>query len=671
MPIVTESVSTRPKSGGENYGANARKAYLRLDKRGRFAIINEQRPLWIECAAQGQRPRLNEPTDARPQTIRNGAKRRMKKAYLLFFLVVGLVMLSVGTAAAETATEVIVGGETLDGVSVIYATTDALGVVTLQPAYSESDPWNIKFKDGVLTLRNATVAGVARPYDSISMEEDIGIYAEGELYLVLEGGNEVFSRDGADIRAGIYIRSKGGTNNASLTISGGGSLHAYAAAGGNHVHYGICVSGSMTMHDATVTAEGRSTDGNSYGVFTTNDFRMKSGTLTAIGGDVSGGSYLMSCGVIAGGKVSLSGGTLIATGGTGTMSSFGVSSGAVGGITISPSTGGQVKVTAKTTDAADNYRRAFNRAPIISNGASYTWTLTEGDPNPTPSTTAPYAWADTQRFTELVLDKKLAMPDISPAAGTYPAPQNVTLSCTTPGATIRYTLDGTDPTMANGTDYVAAFPISTSCTVKARAFKTGMSQSNVAAADFSISHNVDVSGGVGGGMYAEGGPVTITADAPAADMRFDKWVISPAVTFTAGSANTATATFTMPTQDVTATATYTERRYAIDAQPSDPAFGSVTGGGSYLLNAAVTLKAVASKGYHFVKWMENGADVGTANPLTLVASTDRALTAVFESDTPTPPITGDEAPLALLMALALSAFLSILLLLSRRRLVKR
>jgi hypothetical protein len=40
---------------------------------------------------------------------------------------------------------------------------------------------------------------------------------------------------------------------------------------------------------------------------------------------------------------------------------------------------------------------------------------------------------------------QVAAPSLSPGSGTYPIGQAITVTCPTPGATIRYTLDGTDP----------------------------------------------------------------------------------------------------------------------------------------------------------------------------------------------------------------------------------
>ena len=72
---------------------------------------------------------------------------------------------------------------------------------------------------------------------------------------------------------------------------------------------------------------------------------------------------------------------------------------------------------------------------------------------------------------------------------------------------------------------------------------------------------VTVHGGTGSGDYAEGESVTITANAPETGKRFKEWTGADGLTFTSGSA--ATATFTMPASAVTLTATYEDVRHAI------------------------------------------------------------------------------------------------------------
>ena len=79
----------------------------------------------------------------------------------------------------------------------------------------------------------------------------------------------------------------------------------------------------------------------------------------------------------------------------------------------------------------------------------------------------------------------VATPTFSPAAGTYYEAQNVTIGCTTDGATIHYTLDGNDPTTTSAV-YSAPIAISQTTTVKAMAVKSGMNNSAIASAVYTI-----------------------------------------------------------------------------------------------------------------------------------------------------------------------------------------
>ena len=95
------------------------------------------------------------------------------------------------------------------------------------------------------------------------------------------------------------------------------------------------------------------------------------------------------------------------------------------------------------------------------------------------------ASADDVTFTHSQVET-VATPTFSPAAGTYSEAQNVTISCATEGATIHYTLDGTDPT-ANSATYSNAIAISETTTVKAMAVKQGMTNSAIAIAAYTIN----------------------------------------------------------------------------------------------------------------------------------------------------------------------------------------
>lgn len=80
-------------------------------------------------------------------------------------------------------------------------------------------------------------------------------------------------------------------------------------------------------------------------------------------------------------------------------------------------------------------------------------------------------------------------PTFSIPAGVYNAAQSVELACTTEGAEIHYTLDGTDPT-ATSAEYSAPIAVAVTTTVKAVAIKNGIS-SNVVSATYTI---VDLDG---------------------------------------------------------------------------------------------------------------------------------------------------------------------------------
>lgn len=77
-------------------------------------------------------------------------------------------------------------------------------------------------------------------------------------------------------------------------------------------------------------------------------------------------------------------------------------------------------------------------------------------------------------------------PTFSPAGGNYTEAQTVSISCGTTGATIRYTLDGSDPTESS-TAYSTPLNVSSTTTIKAKAWKTGFDASAIASATYTIT----------------------------------------------------------------------------------------------------------------------------------------------------------------------------------------
>ena len=81
----------------------------------------------------------------------------------------------------------------------------------------------------------------------------------------------------------------------------------------------------------------------------------------------------------------------------------------------------------------------------------------------------------------------VALPVFTPAAGAYSEPISVFIATPTPGATIRFTTNGNDPTasdpvLAPGDSVTIGSPT----TVKARGFKTGMAPSATATAVYTF-----------------------------------------------------------------------------------------------------------------------------------------------------------------------------------------
>lgn len=65
----------------------------------------------------------------------------------------------------------------------------------------------------------------------------------------------------------------------------------------------------------------------------------------------------------------------------------------------------------------------------------------------------------------------------SPGPNEYKTPQTVTLQCSTPGATIRYSLDGTTPGPDDGTLYTGPITVDKLTTLVAVAFSSGLAPS--------------------------------------------------------------------------------------------------------------------------------------------------------------------------------------------------
>ena len=80
----------------------------------------------------------------------------------------------------------------------------------------------------------------------------------------------------------------------------------------------------------------------------------------------------------------------------------------------------------------------------------------------------------------------VATPAFSVASGAVDSGTTVTITCSTEGAKIYYTTDGTEPT-ASSTEYTSAISVTAAVTLKVIALKNGMNDSVVASVSYTIS----------------------------------------------------------------------------------------------------------------------------------------------------------------------------------------
>ena len=165
-----------------------------------------------------------------------------------------------------------------------------------------------------------------------------------------------------------------------------------------------------------------------------------------------------------------------------------------------------------------------------------------------------------------------------------------------PGATVTITADAPDPGYAfTGWTVVSGGVTLSSASSMAATFTMPASPVEVTATYELITYAVTVNGGTGGGNYAPGATVTITADAPNPGDAFTGWtVVSGGVML--HSAFSMAATFTMPATPVEVTATYELITYAVTVNNG-------TGSGNYAPGATVTITADApNPGDTFTGW---------------------------------------------------------------------
>lgn len=116
------------------------------------------------------------------------------------------------------------------------------------------------------------------------------------------------------------------------------------------------------------------------------------------------------------------------------------------------------------------------------------------------------------------IELKAATPEFNPPGGNYTSDQTVSITCASPGVTIRYTTNGSEPN-SNSQMYSGPITISASSTIKAKAFKQNWTDSDVGSAPYSI-RAADPVFSPTGGYYTAAQNIAISSSTSGAQIRY-------------------------------------------------------------------------------------------------------------------------------------------------------
>ena len=136
-----------------------------------------------------------------------------------------------------------------------------------------------------------------------------------------------------------------------------------------------------------------------------------------------------------------------------------------------------------------------------------------------------------------------------------------------------------------------------------------------------VANNADYGTVTGGGTFMEGETCTLTAS-PNEGYVFSVWTEDGETV-----SNDATYSFTV-TGERSLVAVFLPI-YVITAEANDPNYGTVTGGGTFVVGTTCTLVATPAEGYEFINWTENGETASTDAEYSFTVEGNRSLVANF------------------------------------------
>lgn len=142
---------------------------------------------------------------------------------------------------------------------------------------------------------------------------------------------------------------------------------------------------------------------------------------------------------------------------------------------------GSPKPIAATVTFAPGQVRANNAVlPLGAAGGLTAWSGTGADLGIVIDVFGYFADSDVEAV-------RVAPPAFSPPPGSYSGEQSVEMVTSTPGATIRYTTDGSTPSAANGTVYAGPITLTSTTNLRAIAIKSGLADSPAVQGNYAIS----------------------------------------------------------------------------------------------------------------------------------------------------------------------------------------
>lgn len=202
--------------------------------------------------------------------------------------------------------------------------------------------------------------------------------------------------------------------------------------------------------------------------------------------------------------------------------------------TFSPtggSFGAAQAVTITTTTPSATIRYTMNGSEPTAASTGYATPITVASTTTVKAIASRAGWldSDSSAASFWITQGTAAAPTFIPSGGTFASAVDVSIASATAGASIRYTLDGSDPTSRSAL-YLGPMTIALTTTIKARAFNAGYVGSAVGTAAFGL----DPAGAVdtpaltpGGGWSTTQRSVTVTAQAAGAVIHYTTTGVDP------------------------------------------------------------------------------------------------------------------------------------------------